>query len=290
MAVAIEVRLPQSVRMMIVGDLTKTSVLILLIGCTACSATTRTSSDSLLERVRVTSRTALPWQPLNPARGDQSPRAANLWGDLRKNEATGFLVQFVPGFSSPPHIHNITYRGVVIEGLVHNDDPKADEKWMGPGSYWVQPAGDVHVTSAQSSGGMAYIEIDSGPYLVRPPDQAFESLDKPMNISAESIAWRANDAGFETVRPWGPAAEGQVDRVLVRLPAGFRAAVASAGTLQMVLIQGGLIHQPAGGKPQALAPGSALTSGSSVHHLDCGAERACVMYYRAHANVQIAAR
>ncbi|MEM6756041.1 MAG: DUF4437 domain-containing protein, partial [Planctomycetota bacterium] len=70
------------------------------------------------------------WTALNPARGDESPKAATLWGDRGADEATGFLVEFVDGFSSPPHIHNVTYRGVVISGLVHNDDPDAATMWM----------------------------------------------------------------------------------------------------------------------------------------------------------------
>ena len=70
------------------------------------------------------------WQQLNPARGDASPAAATLWGDRNGPDATGFLVRFVDGFESPPHIHNVSYRGVVIRGLVHNDDPDAEAMWM----------------------------------------------------------------------------------------------------------------------------------------------------------------
>jgi|GEM_PF-3738973 len=69
------------------------------------------------------------WTPLNPLRGDKSPQADTLWGDPdRKGPvATRFLIQFSDGFSSSPHIHNITCRGVVISGLVHNNDPSAAE-------------------------------------------------------------------------------------------------------------------------------------------------------------------
>lgn len=41
------------------------------------------------------------WGFLNPLRGDKSPAAANLWGDRSKNGATGMLVRFQKGFSSP---------------------------------------------------------------------------------------------------------------------------------------------------------------------------------------------
>lgn len=105
------------------------------------------------------------WSPLNPARGDNSPLAGNIWGDRTKEGATGFLVQFKKGFSSPPHIHNVTYRGIVLSGEVHNDDPEAANMWMPAGSYWTQPAGEAHITSAAGDFNMAYIEIQNGPYL-----------------------------------------------------------------------------------------------------------------------------
>ena len=50
------------------------------------------------------------WEQLNPARGDKSPQAGTLWGDRKGTVPTGFLAKFVDGFSSPPHIHNATYR------------------------------------------------------------------------------------------------------------------------------------------------------------------------------------
>ena len=79
------------------------------------------------------------WEQLNPARGDKSPQAGTLWGDRKGTVPTGFLARFVDGFSSPPHIHNVTYRAVVISGSIHNDDPDAAEMWMPVGSFWTQP-------------------------------------------------------------------------------------------------------------------------------------------------------
>ncbi|MEL6545820.1 MAG: DUF4437 domain-containing protein, partial [Myxococcota bacterium] len=41
---------------------------------------------------------------------------------------------------------------------------------MGPGSYWMQPAGEVHITAAKpGAGGTSFLEILSGPYLVKLP-------------------------------------------------------------------------------------------------------------------------
>ena len=45
---------------------------------------------------------SIKWGLLNPLRGDASPKAADLWGDRTKDIATGMLVKFKKGFSSPP--------------------------------------------------------------------------------------------------------------------------------------------------------------------------------------------
>ncbi|MEM9052957.1 MAG: DUF4437 domain-containing protein, partial [Bacteroidota bacterium] len=112
-----------------------------------------TANENLTNRVLLSSE--IIWQKLNPARGDASPQAGTLWGDRKGEVSTGFLAKFVDGFSSPPHIHNVTYRAVVISGLVHNDDPEAENMWMPPGSFWTQPAGETHITSAQGEEVMA---------------------------------------------------------------------------------------------------------------------------------------
>ena len=116
-------------------------------GVSGCDSS-QVSSDSIATEpaaepaATVVLASGVKWEQLNPARGDKSPKAATLWGDRKGPVPTGFLVQFVDGFSSPPHIHNVSYRGVVISGLIHNDDPDAEEMWMPAGSFWTQPKGD----------------------------------------------------------------------------------------------------------------------------------------------------
>ncbi|MEM9420868.1 MAG: DUF4437 domain-containing protein, partial [Planctomycetota bacterium] len=112
-----------------------------LTGCSTATSFTTATVTADDATVNVLPASEVPWTALNPARGDKSPQAGTIWGDRGAEVPTGFLVKFVDGFSSPPHIHNVTYRGVVIEGLVHNDDPDAANMWMPPGSYWTQPAG-----------------------------------------------------------------------------------------------------------------------------------------------------
>lgn len=125
------------------------------------------AQETQIANVEVRLASEIQWQKLNPARGDASPQAGTIWGDQTKDGESGFLVKFVDGFSSPPHIHNITYRGIVIGGGLHNDDPDAKHMWMEVGSYWTQPAGEVHITAARGS-SIGYVEIQSGPYLVKP--------------------------------------------------------------------------------------------------------------------------
>ena len=128
--------------------------------------------------VTVVSVSEVKWEQLNPARGDKSPQAGTLWGDRKGAVPTGFLAKFVDGFSSPPHIHNATYRAVVISGRIHNDDPEAARMWMPAGSFWTQPRGEVHITAAKGEANVALVEIDQGPYLVLPTEEAFDSGER----------------------------------------------------------------------------------------------------------------
>ncbi len=155
----------------------------------ALTATTALAASD----VDIVSPSGIEFVPLNPARGDAAPQAGVLWGDIRKDVPTGAIIRFKPEFSSPPHIHNITYRAVVIEGSVHNDDPDAANMWMGPGSFWTQPAGLNHITSAGEDGATIFLEILEGPYLVKPEKDAFRNGEQPINIADGNLVWLGQD-------------------------------------------------------------------------------------------------
>ena len=244
------------------------------------------------------------WGPLNPARGDQSPRAGTLWGDRTGTGPSGFLVEFADGFSSPPHIHNITYRGVVIRGLVHNDDPDAEEMWLPTGSFWTQPAGDVHITAAEGSYNLAYIEIEEGPYLVRPTEQAFSSDDTSINVDASNVVWLdasdivwidqtggpASADGPKVAFLWGNPQDGQLSGTLVKLPAGSAGTMRTQGaTFRAVVVQGRIEHRaPSETDAETLEPGSYFGSeGESVHEVSCGVGEDCVVYVRAEGGFDV---
>lgn len=234
------------------------------------------------------------FQPLNPARGDASPRAGVLWGDIKKDVPSGALIVFGDGFSSPPHIHNITYRAIVISGAVHNDDPSAENLWMGPGSFWTQPAGESHITAAaQGSEATAFLEILEGPYLVQSPGEAFDNGERPVNVEARNVVWldsadvswvdqsHVSAKGMKIAFLWGSTSEGQQNGTLVSLPAGFSGKLNGSGSwLRAVLIQGQASHRlPGESELKNLDPGSYFGSNSGVtHEVECGSQDDCVIY------------
>ena len=233
------------------------------------------------------------WEKLNPARGDKSPQAGTLWGDRKGAVPTGFLAKFVDGFSSPPHIHNATYRAVVISGHIHNDDPDAADMWMPAGSFWTQPKGEVHITAAKGATNVALVEIDKGPYLVLPPEEAFDSGERPINIDASNIVWvdppgmPAAADGPKLAYLWGNQQDGQPNGTFVKFPAGFTGAIYSHGaTFRAVVIKGTL--QYLGTDIKILEPGSYLGSkGESAHQMSFKTSEESIIYVRADGRYDI---
>ncbi|EWH10201.1 hypothetical protein DS2_08877 [Catenovulum agarivorans DS-2] len=216
------------------------------------------------------------WGYLNPLRGDKSPAAANLWGDRSNNVATGMLVKFKKGFSSPPHIHNISYRGVVIEGLMHNDDPKAEKLWLPATSYWTQTAGENHITAANGESNLIYLEIDSGPYLVKPASQQFDNGERPVNIHASNIVWLDHTESslisgtkVQIAHLWQKSENATIQGYLIKLAAGAKVQLTTQATeFRSVVIQSNInyssLDQP---KTTELAPGSYFSSQGNASHI-----------------------
>ncbi|MEM1222832.1 MAG: DUF4437 domain-containing protein [Verrucomicrobiota bacterium] len=232
------------------------------------------------------------WEPLNPARGDKSPQAGTLWGNRNGTEATGFLAKFVDGFSSPPHIHNVTYRAVVISGRIHNDDPAAEKMWMSPGSFWTQPKGEVHITAAKGEENIALVEIDHGPYLVKHADDAFDSGERPVNVDSSNIVWvtphelSLNEDGPEIAYLWGNLEEGQSNGTFIKLPAGFQGQIQSKGsTFRIVTIQGNPAYHNE--EKFILNPGSYFSSSGDATHLISSEEGTSILYVRTNAPYRI---
>ncbi len=233
------------------------------------------------------------WEQLNPARGDKSPQAGTLWGDRKGAVPTGFLAKFVDGFSSPPHIHNATYRAVVISGSIHNDDPDAAEMWMPAGSFWTQPKGEVHITAAKGSNNVALVEIDRGPYLVLPTEEAFDSGERPINVDASNIVWvdppgiPASANGPKVAYLWGNLQDGLSNGTFVKLPTGFTGKIHSHGsTFRAVVIKGQPQHL--GADLKTLEPGSYFGSkGETVHQISSKAGEESIIYVRTDGKYEV---
>ncbi len=238
------------------------------------------------------------WEKLNPARGDQSPQAGTIWGDRKGNEATGFLAKFVDGFSSPPHIHNVNYRAVVIKGLVHNDDANAPNLWMPQGSFWTQPAGQSHITSAKGEENIALVEIDQGPYLVKPIEEAFDNGERPINVDISNIVWLnhstshwiADNCPAEISFLWESKTDNEMKGVFVKLPTGFRGTIESNGTiLHAVVIQGLLDYKlPQTKEVKKLDAGSYFgSSDKAVHTISNETKTDAILYIKTNKSLKI---
>jgi hypothetical protein len=233
------------------------------------------------------------WEQLNPARGGKSPQAGTLWGDRKGAVPTGFLARFVDGFSSPPHIHNVTYRAVVISGRIHNDDPDAAEMWMPAGSFWTQPKGEVHITAAKGATNVALVEIDRGPYLVLPAEETFDDGERPINVDASNIVWvdspgmPASANGPKVAYLWGNLQDGQSNGTFARLPAGFTGKIHSHGSIfHAVVIKGQ--PQYLGDDVKTLEPGSYFGSkGETAHQISSKAGEESIIYVRTDGKYEV---
>jgi len=209
--------------------------------------------------------------------------AATLWGDRNGTEATGFLFHAEDGFASPPHIHNVSYRGVVIRGVIHNDHPDAAERWMPQGSYWTQPRGATHITAARGDDVLAYIEIDEGPYLVRPVDEAFDSGETAVNVPASEISWDAPEGRARSAPLWGDPSTDSPSGALLGMPAGSRTTLRDRGRPSRAVVIQGRVRHGAGGANEgtSLPPGSYVaSSGTGSVELACEGADECILYVR----------
>ncbi|MGL6258939.1 DUF4437 domain-containing protein [Vibrio sp. WXL210] len=244
---------------------------------------------------KVVSAQNIEWGYLNPLRGALSPGAADLWGDRTTDTATGMLVRFNQGFESPPHIHNITYRGIVIDGLMHNDDPSAEKMWMPTGSFWTQPAGEDHTTAANGETNLIYLEINAGPYLVQPSAEQFDNGERPLNLHANNIVWLdSNDLhdiraqGVQSTYVWGEPA--QMSGSMIKLPAGFKGTIATtASEFRAVVIAGDVNYNSSEQTAaQDLAAGSYFEStGEFTHALTNSGDSEATIYIRTNNKYQV---
>ncbi|SDR92037.1 DUF4437 domain-containing protein [Gramella sp. MAR_2010_147] len=259
----------------------------------------QTENDTLGKLENPTNKVVLSseieWEKLNPARGDDSPQAGTIWGNRNGTEPTGFLAKFADGFSSPPHIHNVTYRAVVIKGSIHNDDPNASTMWMKPGSFWTQPVGESHITSAKGEENIALVEIDHGPYLVKPIEEAYDNGERPVNIDATNIVWLGSDkstwidskSDTQLSFLW-ESKENQ--GIFIKFPTSYTGKLESNGSvLHAVIIQGELNYEmPQSQEQKLLDAGSYFSStDKAIHRISNLTKEDVVVYIRTNGQIKI---
>lgn len=244
------------------------------------------------------------WSYLNPARKDKAPMAGNLWGDRTKKGSTGYLLKPKDGFQSPPHIHNVSYRAVVISGHLHNDDPDAEFMWMPEGSFWTQPKGQIHITAAKGEAPMAYVEIDQGPYLVLPSKEAFLSQLRPVNVDRTNLVWldasdvswvhqsgaAATGDGPEISFLWGDTKERQLRGTMVKLPEGFKGEIKSQGTdFRAIVVKGQTQYEISATNSKTLEPGSYFgsTNEPAEHKISSSTKGETILYIRTNGKYDI---
>lgn len=255
---------------------------VILWGSVGCAG-----SRSSLPPLNIVQADRLQWGALNPARGDASPQAANLWGDRTEPRATGFLVRFRDGFSSPPHIHNVSYRAFVIRGQIYNGPADAEKVWMAAGSYWTQPKGAVHITSAKGEGNMIYVEIDEGPYLVYPPAKAFATEEVAVNLEAADLDWEPSPvSGVDRVALDAVGTQARLYGSILKLPSGFRGRLTCSGKDFRAVVLGGTVMMGSPQGPRAAGPGSGLHA-SQPFSQSIEAESPSLLYIRSDVEYQV---
>ncbi|MCO4782315.1 MAG: DUF4437 domain-containing protein [Candidatus Cloacimonetes bacterium] len=232
------------------------------------------------------------WTHLNPKRGDLAPKAGTLWGDRNGPGPTGYLLKPNDGFQSPPHIHNVSYRAIVINGEIHNDDPNAKHMWMTPGAFWTQPKGEVHITASRGKNALAYIEIENGPYLVFPAKTAFDSGERPVNVTKENIVWLDADTsnwidhkakGVQISYLWGVTSDNNLNGSFIKLPSSFKGKIVSnSDTFKAIVIKGPPNYQNNQSKRVILETGSYFGSNKNktTHKIDSRDGHETLLYIR----------
>jgi quercetin dioxygenase-like cupin family protein len=97
--------------------------------------------------------------------GEGSPvEAALLWGNPETGPAA-VMVRFPAGFKEPFHSHSSTYHAVLVKGAFqsHSPDQAEEPPVLGPGSYVMQPGGEVHAEANAGDGEMAAVVFFDGP-------------------------------------------------------------------------------------------------------------------------------
>lgn len=158
---------------------------------------------------------------------------------------------------------------------------------MPTGSFWTQPAGENHITAANGETNLIYLEIDSGPYLVKPSSEKFDHGERPINLHSNNIVWMEHKdlhfieaKGVKAYFVWRkpPTLSGS----MVSLPAGFKGSIETeASEFKSVIIAGIANYHNKEQKAVTLEPGSYIESfGPSIHYFENKSHEEIIIYIR----------
>jgi beta-alanine degradation protein BauB len=89
---------------------------------------------------------------------------AKAYGDPAKGAHSNYI-KLPGGTVSPVHTHTHDYYGVVIAGVVANEqNPAGPDHPLAPGSYWYQKGGEPHVTKCISPTECLFFVTSSGSF------------------------------------------------------------------------------------------------------------------------------
>ncbi|MCF8465086.1 MAG: DUF4437 domain-containing protein [Flavobacteriales bacterium] len=150
----------------------------------------------------------------------------------------------------------------------------SDSQSFKSGSFWTQPDGEAYITSAKGEENIALVEIDHGPYLVKPLEEIYDNGERPINVDVSNIVWLDNQKSN-----WiDEKSEAEISFLLetdelrslfVKLPKGFTGEIETQGNvLHSVVINGVLEYEmPEDGEIKVLDIGSYFGATSKAVHV-----------------------
>jgi hypothetical protein len=217
-------------------------------------------------------------------------RIARLWGDRAVGQA-GVLIKVPGGFDAGVHAHTSDYHAVLISGTwTHSVETTGagQGKTLTRGSYWMQPAKEMHRDRCVSSTECVVLVYSTGRNVLIPA-----AVGKPASVSTAqtSVILAAEQLEYFPQAPnlpqtltvlWGSREKDGGYGQLIRLPGGFDSGLhAHSGLYHGVLVSGTWIHveENGAGSETELPPGSyVLQPGQGMHIDRCKAGSECLLF------------
>ncbi|MEL6803598.1 MAG: DUF4437 domain-containing protein, partial [Bacteroidota bacterium] len=170
-----------------------------------------------------------------------------------------------------------------------------EKMWMPAGSYWTQPAGEAHITAAQGEENIAYVEIESGPYLVKPTEEAYDNGERPINVDVSNMVWL--DASETTLIDNSRASnmteigvlwkEEELSGFLIKIPENLEVDISTEGTIFDAVVIAGRPKYDIDEEAE-LDPGSSFSSdGHVIHRLYSPPDGESLLYVRTDSDFKI---